>query len=174
MSQLKAQSSVKLSVRPAGIDDFDLAFAILQEAAGWLTGKGIRQWPERFQAKTVAEPIKAGKLHLAEVDGRVAGLLVLQWADPVLWGERPDDAAYVHKLTVRQVYRGLGLGYQLLNWAEHRARSSGRTYLRPDCVSSNSRLRSYYEVAGFQYCGVVRSHTHLVARYQRRVAVMPV
>ncbi|TCO23208.1 hypothetical protein EV652_10931 [Kribbella steppae] len=48
-----------------------------------------------------------------------------------------------------------GLGAALLDWAVATSRALGCGYLRLDCVSSNSRLRSYYESRGFQHQGDV-------------------
>jgi hypothetical protein len=46
-------------------------------------------------------------------------------------------------------------GAVILGWAAGIARERGRESLRLDCVTSNERLRVYYEAAGFVHRGDV-------------------
>jgi GNAT superfamily N-acetyltransferase len=48
---------------------------------------------------------------------------------------------------------GQGLGARLLEWAELRARTAGRPFLRLDCLETNDRLRRYYRDRGFSEAG---------------------
>ena len=95
-------------------------------------------------------------MYLAALEGRTFGTLALQWSDEEVWGYAPGDAGYVHGLAIRRDFAGLGLGRELLRWAEDRAALSGKRYLRLDCVAKNRRLNEYYERAGFRCRGRVR------------------
>lgn len=77
--------------------------------------------------------------------------LTLQWRDPIFWGERLPDTAYVHKLAVRPVYAGQKLGLEMLKWAGATARKTGKRFLRLNCLAADRKLRDYYERAGFLY-----------------------
>ncbi|MGH2598180.1 MAG: GNAT family N-acetyltransferase, partial [Dehalococcoidia bacterium] len=77
------------------------------------------------------------------------------WADPFYWGERPDDAGYVHKLAVREDAAGGGVGQEILRWAEERVRHAGRDFVRLDCDADNPRLNAYYRDAGFELQGML-------------------
>lgn len=46
-----------------------------------------------------------------------------------------------------------GTGRHLLAEAERRVAASGRTLCRLDCLSSNPRLREYYQAAGYTVVG---------------------
>lgn len=127
--------------------------AILDEAAAWLAARGVRQWPPRFQRKWIEAAVRDGYTWLATTtDDTVLATITLDWADG-LWTDRPDSAAYVHRLAVRRT--AAGLGSRLLDWAAEMATARGRHFLRLDCVASNHRLRHYYEEAGFQHRGDV-------------------
>lgn len=142
--------------RPA---DVDLVCSILEEAAGWLAARGIRQWPAAFPRGPAAAAIGRGEIFLAYVDDRPVGTVRLQAADPDVWGDRPGDALYVHRLAIRPIYRGGGLGRALLYWAETAAAARGKRYLRLDCMLENEGLRRYYLTAGFRECGTVAGPT---------------
>jgi GNAT superfamily N-acetyltransferase len=46
-----------------------------------------------------------------------------------------------------------GVGRSLFEWATQQAISHGRSYLCLDCLSTNRRLRRYYEDLGFKPVG---------------------
>jgi protein-tyrosine phosphatase len=157
-----------LEVHRAGPEDVDEVVGILSEAARWLAARGISQWPDPFPRDRVAALAAQGDFHLARLDGEAAGTLALVWSDPIFWGERPDDAGYVHALAVRRACVGRGLGGPLLAWAEEQVAGTGRRYLRLDCRAENGELRRYYERHGFEPRGEVAVDEFTSALYERR------
>ena len=143
--------------------------SILEEAAAWLWGRGIRQWlPGEQRGAWLAARIAHGDLYLARAGDEPAATLTLQWSDEATWGATPDDAGYVHGFAVRRVYAGRGLGRALLTWAEGQTQAAGRAYLRLDCMAKNRALRAYYEGAGFRE-RVDVPHDEWSALYEKRV-----
>jgi hypothetical protein len=151
--------------------------AVLDEAAAWLEGRGIGQWPSRFEASWVEGALQRGETWLAMVGGTVSGTVTLDVSDPV-WDGVPGAALYVHRMAVRRP--AAGLGAVILGWAAGAARQQGREALRLDCVASNGRLRAYYEAAGFVHCGDVtvagapgqrldEGPVTVVSRYEQRL-----
>ena len=152
---------------PAEGTDADALLAQLEEAAEWLTARGIHQWrPGSFARGPLLDEIAAGERYLVRWDGMLAGTLRLCWDDPETWGERAPDAGYVHGFAVARVYSGRALGRALLDWAARAATAAGKTTLRLDCHANNAALRAYYERAGFTLCGEVDGS----ALYERRIA----
>ncbi|MEV0089647.1 GNAT family N-acetyltransferase [Saccharopolyspora sp. NPDC050642] len=125
---------------------------MLDEAAGWLAERGIGQWPARFEAEWVEGAISRGETWLISVADKTAGTVTLDWSDPP-WADIGGTAGYVHRMAVRRW--AAGLGSVVLDWAGENAREQGVAGLRLDCVSSNGRLRSYYEKRGFTHRGDV-------------------
>lgn len=125
---------------------------VLDEAAAWLRGRGVTQWPSRFEPSWVEGAVRRGETWLVTVDGTVSATVTLDLADPA-WDGAGGDALYVHRLAVRR--RWAGLGAVILDWAAASARRQGRRALRLDCVAPNARLRAYYEAAGFVHRGDV-------------------
>ena len=141
-----------LELRRADVDCLDEILAILNSAASWLSSKGVEQWPDRFNADQVLPTIMQGHTWLARLDGEAAGTITIDWSD-VLWDSRNHDAGYVHRLAVLRSSPGLGL--RLLEWAAETVRLRGRYFVRLDCVTTNDKLRMYYEETGFRHCGDV-------------------
>ena len=143
-----------LEPQPALESDADRLLELREVAAAWLHGRGIRQWePGEVGLEQVRAQIAAGEWFVHRVNGEIAGGLRLLWSDPEVWGDRPDDAAYVHGLVIDRRSAGAGMGARLLGWAERRVRGGDRAFLRLDCVESNVRLRRYYRDRGFLEVG---------------------
>jgi Acetyltransferase (GNAT) family len=156
-----------VEIRPARTDDLNEVLDVLAEAAGWLSARGVEQWPARFESDWVLPAIERGDTWLAERDGEVVGSLVVQWEDPIFWAGYPADTGYLHRLAVRRP--GTELGAQLLRWAERHTAGKGKSFLRLDCVAWNGRLRAYYEGAGYAHVGDVTVGPYTQARYEKRV-----
>lgn len=145
-----------VDVVPGALADAPALRDLRDEAARWQGARGISQWRvgdvplERYAAQ-----LAAGEWHVVREPSSgvaVAGLRLL-WADPVPWGERPPDAAYVHHLVVSRTLAGRGVGRALLDWAGARAAARGRAFLRLDCMAANGRLRAHYRSLGFAEVG---------------------
>ncbi|GAA1116592.1 hypothetical protein GCM10009642_63360 [Nocardiopsis metallicus] len=104
--------------------------------------------------------------------GPLLAALRLLTEDPQIW---PDSdsvrATYVHGLMVDRSASGQGLGAHLLAWAESRASDHHHTCVRLDCVSTNHRLRAYYEQRGYHPRGQATFGPgctwHPVTRYEK-------
>ena len=157
-----------LDVRRAEPDDLDDVVAILSEAARWLLGRGIEQWLDPFPRDRVERLVERGEFYVARVDGKAVATLALLWDDPHFWGEQPPVAGYVHAIAVRREFAGLGP--KLLDWAAARVREARRDFLRLDCLSENTALRSYYERHGFVHRGDTTVEDFRTSLYERRCA----
>ena len=138
-----------LVASPRQLDD---VLAVLDEAAAWLQGRKVVQWPPRFEPSWADGAISRGETWLVRVGETISGTVTLDLADPV-WDGFPGAALYVHRMAVCR--RAAGLGTEILGWAAGVARERAREALRLDCVTSNGGLRAYYEAAGFVPCGDV-------------------
>lgn len=151
--------------------DFPRVLAILEDAAEWMVSRGIDQWrPGGFDHCELLQSIERRELHLAHIDGRDVGTVILQWADPLFWPpEGHDQAGYVHKLAVRREAAGRGLGRHLIDWAAATSAERGKRFLRLDCQGTNPGLCTYYEKLGFARRGQKMIRTWHVALYERAI-----
>jgi len=148
----------EIEIVQAQLSDGDDVVAILEEAAQWLSDRGIiEQWePGSFIAhrSRIDQNIIEGQVYLAKLGDQLVGTLTIQWSDRETWGDVPDNAGYVHRLAVRRQYAGHDIGSHLLEWAEKIVASEGRAFLRLDCWSGNAALCQYYERCGFTNRGL--------------------
>lgn len=96
--------------------------------------------------------IQRGDTYLVYLDKVAIGTIALQNDDTFVWGPRlPGEAAYIHRLAIRDSARGKNYGAEIIAWANNEAKLRGCRYLRLDVPPENYKLRRYYEGLGFKY-----------------------
>jgi GNAT superfamily N-acetyltransferase len=135
------------SARPA---DLEAVMGLLREARSWHQKEGVDMWRE-FDSARIAAEIDAGRVYVARAGSDVCGTITLVESDELVWGEERGDELYVHKLAVARRHAGLGIGAEILRWAQHLARERGKRRLRLDTWDGNRKMREYYERQGFRH-----------------------
>ena len=158
-----------MNVRRCQAEDVAVVAALLDEATTWVGERGYEQWPLPFPHQEIAAAIDRGEIYLAELDGDAVATVTVLWDDPTYWGERPADAAYVHKLAVRRACAGQRIGTVIVEWADAIASASGRQFLRLDCLRDNPGIRTYYENLGFEHRGDLVVSGRDMSIYERPV-----
>lgn len=166
-------------VEQAQLSDLDTVLAILEEAAQWITAKGINQWyPGCFRDSERREEICAslqrGEVYLAILaDGQIVGTVTLQSVgtrDQQLWKERAGERAfYIHALAVRRLPAAKGVGRYLLHWCEEMALLTDIYTIRLDCMAENHALCTYYEQSGFTRCGEAHHNAWNAKLYEKNL-----
>ncbi|MEU8551969.1 GNAT family N-acetyltransferase [Streptomyces roseoverticillatus] len=149
-----------LTFRRADEHDLTELTRLRDDAARWQTSRGIDQWkPGQLGEDHFRARLEDGEVWIAThgPDGPVTGAWELWWDDPAAWGPQPPVAGYVHRLMTDRRTAEPGTGRHLLTEAERRIAATGRTLCRLDCLSSNPRLRDYYEAAGYTVVGEQRA-----------------
>ncbi|MFJ3235537.1 GNAT family N-acetyltransferase [Streptomyces sp. NPDC086787] len=147
-----------LTYRRATASDAALLVRLHGTAALWQLARGIDQWkPGEKDEAHFRTRMREGEVWLAHADGRPAGAFELWWDDPAAWGPRPADAGYIHRLMITPHTAPPAAGRRMLTEAESRIAATGRRYARLDCLSTNPRLRAYYESAGYTVVGEQKS-----------------
>jgi len=143
-----------IAVRRAELSETETILRILNEAAAWLSARGVDQWEVgQWKRAKLDAAIARGETYLAWDGTQAVGTVTLQWIDELFWPDRQADTGYVHRLAVSDATHGRHLGRDLLRWAEATSRDAGKRYLRLDCACDNSSLRAYYESLGFGHRG---------------------
>ena len=158
-----------MNVRPAHREDENTVAELLDEATHWVGELGYEQWPLPFPRDELAAAIARAEVYVVEDEGEAVATVTLLWDDPLYWGERPSDAAYVHKLAVRRDRSGRGIGAAIVAWANAEALEAGREFLRLDCLRDNPGIRDYYEQLGFEHRGDLTLGGRPMSLYERRV-----
>ena len=172
-------SMTELRIVSAQPEELERYIDLLEEVAAWLDTRGIKQWPVgrfRLTADYYAESIGRREVQLMFLGNELVGTLRLLLREPIVWPDVvEDDAVYVFNLAVRRPWADRRFGHRLLAWAEGRAASLARRYVRLDCLVDNDFLRRYYEKAGFEERGEIDAQfpepvgTLRLRRYEKRV-----
>ena len=149
---LGQHSEAKLQIFETQPTDAAILAELMREAAEVMVEKGVEQWkPEMFTEETVRRYFDTRRVFMLKADGHPAGLFTLQDNDPAYWGDRNDDRYfYLHRLTVRPLYRGRDYGSFMLHYAEEEAVRADKDGLRLDCVAHLPSLNAYYVRSGFR------------------------
>ncbi|MEQ4611095.1 N-acetyltransferase [Streptomyces cavourensis] len=163
-----AALSARLSFRRADDSDLTELVRLRDAAARWQIERGIQQWhPGELGEDHFRTRLREGEVWLATLatlgpdgpdgpdgpGGPDAGAWELWWDDEPAWGPQPPVAGYVHRLMTDRRTAPPGTGRALLAEAERRIAAYGRELCRLDCLTSNPRLRRYYEEAGYVVVG---------------------
>jgi ribosomal protein S18 acetylase RimI-like enzyme len=139
------------TVRKAIAEDAATLAQIRNEAVAYKLGRGDFAWGKNGWTEAIAlESLNLADVYVIEQDGVPVAMMSLSWQDEKFWGPQAPDAGYVHGLSVRDGFHGLGLGRFAIDWCTDQVRLHGRDYLRLDCDMENAKLCAYYESLGFK------------------------
>jgi ribosomal protein S18 acetylase RimI-like enzyme len=134
-------------VTPNHPEEIDAVRGLFREYAG---GLGVDLCFQQFDDELAtlpgdyAEP--RGALFLATVEGRLAGCCALRPLDSADY----PNAAEMKRLYVRDGFRGLGLGRQLVEATLDAARQAGYACVLLDTLDDMEAARALYEELGFK------------------------
>ncbi|TFJ91455.1 GNAT family N-acetyltransferase [Lentibacillus salicampi] len=164
-------------IRKAEADDAETVIGILRDAAEWLVNRGIHQWDfylTEEAASEIREAIKAGTTYLVTDNTQPVATFNLSQLqndlDVSIWGNRHDDALYLHRLAVNINYRRQKIGKQLLEWIMENSPADCEV-LRLDCVADNPGLNQFYIDAGFIFSGHADAMAIQFSRYEKPLHV---
>jgi GNAT superfamily N-acetyltransferase len=105
------------TVNPAEADDREFVAALVELVNGVYAGAEQGLWQpgaDRTKADELADLIRAGELVVARLDGRLVGAMHLK--------RLAEDLGELGMLVASPEYRGIGVGRQLVRFAEEWAR----------------------------------------------------
>ncbi|TFG73817.1 MAG: GNAT family N-acetyltransferase [Flavobacteriales bacterium] len=120
----------------------------------------LNQWPI-FERSMVETEIKEQRIWKIEVDGALACVWTITFADPQIWEHSDDDQAiYIHRIATNPVFRGKNLVSDIVIWAKEYCVSKKKHFIRMDTCGYNTRLIAHYQNCGFDFLGISKlSHT---------------
>ncbi|MBN3787247.1 GNAT family N-acetyltransferase [Burkholderia sp. Ac-20353] len=160
----------RLHVRDARAEDVPLLATIRNDATAYKLSRGDFVWGRSgWTVEAAQRTLDQGGLYVVEQDGIAAGMMSLSWQDDEYWGPREPNAGYLHGLSVRDGFRGLGLGNYAIDWSAEFVRAHNRDRLRLDCEVKNARLCAYYESLGFARVGMKPFPSGYIASLYERI-----
>ena len=139
------------SIRRASVEDVGLLVGIRNESVAYKVSLGDLAWGKGGWTEAVArQRIQSDDWYLIELDETPTGILSLSWEDQKYWGPQAPNAGYVHGISVRDGFHGVGLGSFAIDWCGNQVHANHRKRLRLDCDVKNAKLCAYYESLGFE------------------------
>lgn len=143
--------------------------SLLVNAAEWMESKGIEQWKkEMFTPELVHSYFVEREVFILYMAEQPAAMFTLQAGDLDYWQHLNDeDYFYLHRLTVHQDFRSVGLGAIAMKWATDYALTSGKKGLRLDCMAHLPTLNRFYQSQDFRYMGTHEVRGRLASLYEK-------
>ncbi|MFW0716542.1 GNAT family N-acetyltransferase [Pedobacter sp. N23S346] len=133
--------------------DFDIIFKFYDMAIAHQKKVFNKHW-QGFSRELVETEIAENRQYKILVDGEVACVFAVTFNDQLIWGDRDNDAIYIHRIVTHPDFRGLSFVKQIVTWAKKYAAENQLKFVRMDTWADNEKLLAYYTSCGFDYVGV--------------------
>ena len=135
-----------LTLRRAGAEDLGDLLELMHEFYG---EAGYSLNPDRARAAflPLLNPGELGQVWLAEIDGHVAGHLVLTFCHSMEYGGR---SAFIDDLFVRPALRNRGVGRALVGHARSVCEELGVRAMHLEVARTNEPAQAVYRKIGFE------------------------
>lgn len=166
------------TIRRATTDDVSILTQIRNDAHSKKVAQGDYAWGKEgdgFSEQWVLNSLSRRVVYVVEQEGVAIGTFSLDWDDEAYWGPQEPIAGYVHGLSVREGFAGLGFGRFVIDWCATQARKQNRRFVRLGCDARNARLCAYYASLGFVRVGgkgMSEQADYIEALYEKSVSPM--
>jgi ribosomal protein S18 acetylase RimI-like enzyme len=139
------------------VEMIDLINACRQD----LIARGLFQWDESYpNGEYLQSEIEDGHAHIFQVDGLLAGLVVLNpWQHPswqqIDWEAAGSKPLVIHSLALHPDFQGRRLGSAALKTCEDWARAHGFDTIRLDVFAENQIAVRLYQRHGYRLQGTI-------------------
>lgn len=130
----------------ANLSDTDLVIELMREFYS-LEHLNFQEEAARQALQQILSDRRFGLVHLIEVEGKVAGYLVLTFSFSL---EFHGQNAFVDELYLRESYQGQGIGKKALNFVEKLCKQEGIKAMRLEVERHNERAQAVYRKTGYR------------------------
>ena len=145
---------MQIEIKNSQANDIDPIFGFYDMAIAHQKKVFNKHW-QGFDRELVETEIAENRQYKILVDGVVACIFAVTFADKLIWGERDQDAVYIHRIVTHPDFRGYSFVKEIIKWAKIYTAENKIKYIRMDTWADNEKLLSYYTGCGFEYVGVV-------------------
>ena len=150
-----------IEIKKVSLKEIDAVCNILCNVISHMKSIGFTQWNEDYPTREILErDIEYGCLFGAYSNEKLAGFAALnehqsEEYEEILW-KFGEPYLVVHRLQVDPAYRGKGIAYLIMLFAERLAKERGCKAIRLDTRQDNIPAIALYEKLGYQK----RGHVH--------------
>ena len=142
-----------VTIQPSDAADLAAILDLYRHASDLQREKGMVVWPE-ISPSLIKQELAEQRQWKMVIDDQIACIWVVAFDDPLIWGEKNNDAAvYLHRIATAPDFRGQGLVEYVLRATHEMACKMRLDYLRLDTVGENPGLIEHYTKHGLTYLG---------------------
>ena len=149
-----------MRIRLATHEDLASLALLVRRVVPLMRAEGNLQWDDSYpNAGVFGQDIERGQLWIAEIDGRIAGVIAIT-GDPepdyiqADW-DHAEAALIVHRLAVDPEFRGAGVARALMQHAEQVAQTQGVFAIRVDTNIENQATQHLFPRLGYRFAGEI-------------------
>jgi RimJ/RimL family protein N-acetyltransferase len=156
-------------------EEINIAFTLLKEAAQRLETQNIHYWsfwlnPPKEKINWIEEGFENQEFYFVKNEQQtIIGMFGLMSKDVLYWGEKNDNARYIHSFVTQNQFAGKKIGHQIINQIETNIKQENISILRLDCNAHNQNLCQYYENLGFKKVGEKQMPLSLNNLYEKNL-----
>ena len=130
-------------------DDF---IVTLREVGQWLVDNGQEMWGmDDLTLDNLVDDYTRDNCYIMYVDTIPAATFILQWEDPLYYGDVPvGTAGFIHKVAIRRIFAGQNLFLPMLDFCRTESRKRGVREIQLETDATRPKLMAFYERYGFQ------------------------
>lgn len=143
-------------IRKVVMNDLKNIMSILNKVKEEMHEENNYQWDDNYPLeKDFANDINDNSLYAAEKNGMFAGFICINKTEPkeydgLNWSLK-DEAYVIHRMAVNPDLRNMGIGTELMNYAEKLAMENNSYYLKTDTYSENIKMNSLFVKSGYKF-----------------------
>lgn len=124
---------------------------ILREVGQWLVDSGQELWAiDTLTEANLIDDYTRDNCYVMYSDGNPAATFILQWKDPLYYGDVPDNTAgFIHKVAIRRTFAGQNLFAPMLDFCRQRCLERGVHEIQLETDATRPALMRFYERNGF-------------------------
>ena len=148
----------------ATTDDIDEIINLYAERMVWFKQNGIKQWSKyltNHPKEQFIHVIEKGDYYILKKNNEIIAGFEIS-TDSSFWKDNKSNAYYLYKVVSKVGYRNIGS--EMFKIAKNMTRTSGKDYLRIECLSSNKKLNELYDKYGFKYVKEGQDYYHYTLR----------
>ena len=160
---MESSDMVLRTIRRATAADVPVLTQIRNDAHAKKVAHSDYAWGKEgdgFSEEWVLNSLSRRVTYVVEQDGLPVATFSLDWDDAVYWGAQEPIAGYLHGLSVRKGFNGLGLGSFAIDWCAEQVSALDRRFVRLGCDARNIKLCAYYDSLGFIRVGTAPTPEH--------------
>jgi|GEM_PF-92051 len=145
-------------VRKAVVEDLSDIMNIIKDTIVEMHSYNNYQWDENYpKDKDFIKDIESGSLFVVERDGKLMGVVCVNKIEPAEYSGLNwllnEEAMVIHRMSVNPSCRRMGIGTELMNFAEELALKGNIRYLKTDTYSINAKMNALFLKCGYKFVG---------------------